>query len=83
MIKTDEGLGGWTIRVINGGKTTRFECAQYIVKRGGINWFDWDRAMRDAEKLDAAQHGVQPTAPVAKRKSAKSTSRKSSTVRGG
>jgi hypothetical protein len=34
-------------------------------------------------ELAAAQHGVQPTAPVARRKSRKSTSRKSSTVRGG
>ena len=56
MIRIYEGLGGWTIRVINNGYEQKsFECSQYIVKRCGINWFDFDAAMKDAEKLDKKQ----------------------------
>jgi hypothetical protein len=55
MIKVNEGLGGWTITVTNGGKVTRLECSQYIVKRHGVNWYDLDKAMKDARELDAKQ----------------------------
>ena len=56
MINIYEGLGGWTIEVINSGhQPKRFECSQYIVVHNGISWFDWDRAMKDARALDKKQ----------------------------
>lgn len=55
MIITHEGLGGWTIEVVNGKKSRKFECSQYTRKHGAYIYFDIDAAMRDAEALDAAQ----------------------------
>jgi hypothetical protein len=42
-----------------------------------------EKGWTEVRKMAAAQHGVQPTAPVTKRKRRSATSRKSSTVRGG
>lgn len=54
MIKVYEGLGGWTIKVVKGKKVVKeYECTQYtVVDKHGINWFDIDAAMNDAEEYD-------------------------------
>ena len=52
MIEVCEGLGGWTIKVRANGHMRSLECVQYAYKdKHGITWFDFHRAMRDAEKL--------------------------------
>ncbi len=56
MIITHRENGGWAIEVVNGDQHTRFECTDYLLDHGGVYWFDFDVAMRDAEALDAAQN---------------------------
>ncbi len=58
MIEINEGQGGWTIRVTNGDDIKNFECSQYTTRQNGVNWFDLDRAMRDAEEYNKAHQLV-------------------------
>lgn len=57
MIEVCEGLGGWTIKVINKGHSEKnFECGDFVKKSpSGLVYFDFDEAMKQARTLDKQQ----------------------------
>lgn len=66
--------------VVNGANEQN--CAFWLFS-SRENTSAWEAGQKAAREDQAAQHRVEPTAPVAKRKSRSGTIRKSSTVRGG